>query len=422
VNIGIVTPHFYPTAQEIRVTKLAEALVQGGSAVTVLCAGRAGQRSPNAPRGVEIVPLRPWSESLLARSVFARFPINPVWINWLKREFGRRLLDAVIVRDLRLAIPTYIAARANGIPVILDIGEHYPGMMEILGKQRLIHHIIRSGVLIRLLESISVRLADWVWVVADENRWRLTRYNPNVEVISNFPSLLKVEGEPAPQRPYTPDGDPVRFMFLGLLDNLRGLDLAVDAFALVAKDLPNTRLDLYGDGFFRASLEAQVKRLGLQDKVTFPGWVGEDAKYSTLRKGDVGLLLHRVCDLCEHTIPNKLFDYMAVGLPVLSTKLGPISSILSREDCGEAVDENPAAVAEAMKRMVLDQAGRRAMGARGVAAVQLRYSWQDEAVRAVQRITDLVQTNNRERPRRRRLMLDPQTVTTLGALTTLGGL
>jgi glycosyltransferase involved in cell wall biosynthesis len=150
--------------------------------------------------------------------------------------------------------------------------------------------------------------------------------------------------------------------------------------------------------------------------------VGEDAKYSTLRKGDVGLLLHRVCDLCEHTIPNKLFDYMAVGLPVLSTKLGPISSILARENCGEAVDENPAAVAEAMKRLAVDRAGRMAMGARGVAAVQMRYDWDAEAVRAVQRVTELVQTNNRIRPKRRRPGLDPQTVTTLSALATLGGL
>ena len=51
-----------------------------------------------------------------------------------------------------------------------------------------------------------------------------------------------------------------------------------------------------------------------------------------------------------------------------------------------------------------------------------RHHWMDEAVRAVKRITDLVQTNNRTRPLRRRIMMDPRTASALGALTTLGGL
>ena len=398
VRIGIVTPHYYPTAQEVRVTKLAEALTDAGAAVTVFCARRSAEEPAPSPGAFDVVALRPWSTSLISRAVFARFPVNPLWMNWLSTEFRRRKLDAVVVRDLRLAIPTFIAARANKLPVVLDIGEHYPGMMEILGRQRLIHHLTRSKFLIRLLESVSVRSADWVWVVAEENRRRLLQFNDNVEVISNFPSLLQVPGGPVQQRRYTEDGEPVRLLFLGLIDNLRGLDLAVSAFALLEKDLPNVRLDLYGDGFFRSTLEAQVKSLGLGDKVGFYGWVPEKAKYDTMRKGDIGLLLHRVCDLCEHTIPNKLFDYMAVGLPVVSTKLGPISSILKREACGVAVDEKPEAVAAEWKRLILDYDERVAMGARGAAAVQQRYSWDDEAIKAVGRITELVEARNPKQP------------------------
>ncbi|MEO6339791.1 MAG: glycosyltransferase [Caulobacteraceae bacterium] len=396
MKIGLVTHHFYPTNQEVRVEKFSEAFTAAGFGVVVLCPGRYGEKDGPAPDGTPIIALRPASASKLAKAKVIPLPINPVWTRWFTRQFREQGLDLVIVRDLRLALPVFKAARRVGIPAMLDIGEHYPGMMEITGKQHWSHYIIRSQRLIKRLERISVQRADWVWAVVEENRARLAKFNNNVEVISNYPSTMTGIAPRSPCHPYTADGPPVRLLFLGLIDNIRGLDLAIDAFALLLKELPNVEFEIHGDGPFRPTLEAQVKTLGVGDKVKFMGWAAGGDKYRLMARGDLGLILHRMCELCQHTIPNKLFDYMSVGLPVVSTRLRPIQSVLDFEGCGIVVDDNPPAAAAAMAKLILDHDLRKRMAAAGAEAVQIRYGWEGEAERAISRVRALADA----RPRR----------------------
>jgi glycosyltransferase involved in cell wall biosynthesis len=276
-------------------------------------------------------------------------------------------------------MPAILAARCCGLKAILDLGEHYPGMMEVLGKQHIAHHIVRNRWLIRHLEIMSVKSADLVWVVADENRDRLAPYASRIEVINNYPALLQASAEPSAQCAYSPTGKPVSLVSLGLIDNIRGLDLAVEAFAIVVRSMPNVEFVIYGDGPYRSTLEQQVKRLNLNGKLRFGGWVSPSEKYSKLASADIGILLHKVCDLTQHTIPNKLFDYMYAGLPVISTKLNPVMRILALEACGIAVNENPEAVAAGMSDLIANVEKRRSFAANGVAAVHARYTWGSEA-------------------------------------------
>jgi glycosyltransferase involved in cell wall biosynthesis len=301
-------------------------------------------------------------------------------VYWLWRQLTELQCDLVIVRDLRLAVPTILAARHCRKRVILDLGEHYPGMMEILGKTSLAHHVMRNHWLITLLEAASVALADVVWVVVDENRERLLRYNSRMHVVNNYPAgVIDLQGRHPAHRPYSERGDAVRIISFGLMDNIRGLDLAVDALAVAVESLPNLELAFYGDGPFRPVVEERVAALGLQSKVKFFGWTDAAHRSDALLSGDIGIILHRVCDLTNHTLPNKLFDYMSVGLPILATKMVPVCRIMEREKCGLAADETPAAVAQLLRTLVLDAELRRALGANGRRAALMHYRWETEA-------------------------------------------
>lgn len=396
MNVGCVTHHNYPTGQEVRTTKIAATLQAHDYGVVVFCPGARQQATRDAFEHGHIVRFRPWAGGVIAK-LFAPLPISPLWAFWLLWHFRAAQLDLIVVRDLRLALPVYFAAKILRIPVVLDIGEHYPGMMRILGKEKLAHHLIRNDWLITRLEALSVKLADRVWVVVEENKQRLASYSSKIDVINNYPALVAGASVSVPQhRPFSPDGEPVTLISLGLIDNIRGLDLAIEAFALVAGDLKNVRLVIYGDGFFREMLEAQVHRLGLQDKVHFGGWVDADQKYEVLAQGDIGLLLHTVCDLTQHTVPNKLFDYMYVGLPVLSTKLLPVTRILETEKCGVAVDETSISIAEGMKALILDHSLRGEFSINARDAVHARYRWETEAEKIYQKVNSLLGTTNSE--------------------------
>lgn len=389
MNIACVTRHPYPTDQEIRVTKFARTLSSRGHEFYVFCPDAGTQARFEFFRHGRIVRLKPWVENRFGRLLVAPVPVNLVWLWWLLRRFRENTIDLVIVRDLRLALPVFLAARLCGIAAILDLGEHYPGMMEIIGKDRLAHHIIRNHVLITWLEAVSVRMASVVWVVVDENKNRLKGYSSRIEVISNYPVERSTAPEKVPVRPFSRDGDPINLISLGLVDAIRGLDMAVDSLSILARTPGNVRLLIYGDGPFRSALEFRVKALGLTNRVVFGGWVPGEMRLEVLRQGDIGLILHRVCDLTQHTIPNKLFDYMSVGLPVVSTRLGPISRILKSERCGIVVDESPGDAAAGIAELILDWNKRKVCSENGYRAAQARYRWACEEEKIVRDISSL---------------------------------
>jgi len=135
----------------------------------------------------------------------------------------------------------------------------------------------------------------------------------------------------------------------------------------------------------------------LEDKVHFGGWVSLDQKYETLAKGDIGLLLHKVCDLTQHTVPNKLFDYMSTGLPVISTKLRPVTRILEKERCGIAVEETPASVAEGMRTLITNQGMRKKFTGNGRRAVRARYTWESESEKIFTNVRNLIDRSDSTR-------------------------
>lgn len=128
----------------------------------------------------------------------------------------------------------------------------------------------------------------------------------------------------------------------------------------------------------------------MESHVKFCGWVPEDRKYEVLMNGDIGLLLHKVCDLTQHTVPNKLFDYMCVGLPVLATPLRPVARIIELENCGLIVDEDAKAIADGMKKLVTSVQLRRMYGRNGYDAVYAKYTWDSEAKKIVDSVNAMV--------------------------------
>lgn len=379
LHTGLVTHHEYPTGQEIRTTKIAATLKAMGHNITVYCPGSAESSAKGEFESGTIERLNnrrlPFASLLLVP-----LPINPVWYSWLLFKAKYAKLDMLIVRDLRLSLPAIFTARTLQIPCVLDIGEHYPGMMKISDNTKWYHCIIRNIFLIETLEKFSVKWASAVWVVVQGNKERLLKYNSNIEVISNYPDISRsytssLQGEIVE---YSESGPPVKFVSFGIVDNIRGLDLALEAFAALLKEMPNIRFEVYGSGDFLPILQQLADGLEVSDKVLFAGWVDPALKYEKIQSCDVGILLHRVCELTNSTIPNKLFDYMLSGLPILSTKMGPVQKIVEESECGVVVDENVGSVKQGMKGLIYNVSMREHSKRHGPMIIVEKYRWELE--------------------------------------------
>lgn len=380
-KIGIVTRHSYPSDQEVRVTKLAKTFFDAGFKVIVFCPESINDnvKTSYVSPELEICSRVGNNGSFWSKVFHSPLPISIPWGLWLFKKFQRADITLVVVRDLRLFLPAYFSAKILGVKVVLDIGEHYPGMVEILGKHHWSHAIIRNSFLIKCLEKLSVYLADQVWVVADENRERLKALNKNIDVVGNSPMDDSWKTHtPSPIKKYSDDGEVFTLLSFGIVDNIRGLDFAISVLKSIQEVLPNVQLMIFGDGEFRDTIECQITELDLASSVIMKGWVPSAQKYECLLEGDIGIIFHKVCDLTNHTIPNKLYDYMSIGLPVASSQLLPVKRIVEQEHCGIIVSDDVAIAAKALIEFIEDYDARSRASSFGRKAMELGYSWRED--------------------------------------------
>jgi glycosyltransferase involved in cell wall biosynthesis len=158
---------------------------------------------------------------------------------------------------------------------------------------------------------------------------------------------------------------PLKIIFLGNFAEGRGLEETVRAFAHVRSD---TRLILQGrDNPYRRKLMELACSLGLEERVSFPPAVSESALVETAAKADIGLIPYNPAYLgYRYCCPNKLSQYLAAGLPILSSSTEYVAGIVQREKIGHVVDivDSPSFAATidnlAKRRQELIDIGRRA--------------------------------------------------------------
>jgi glycosyltransferase involved in cell wall biosynthesis len=122
-------------------------------------------------------------------------------------------------------------------------------------------------------------------------------------------------------------------------------------------------------------LERLVNKLGIANSVTIHGWLSHERVNELMAEANVGTLTYRVCGHWNHTIPNKIFDYMLAGLPVLATDVAPIKRIVLQENCGLICqDLDVTDIAENLERL-RDPELRQLLGDNGHQAVCHTWNW-----------------------------------------------
>ena len=372
-RVLFVSQYSYPHDEEIRLTRVARSLCESGWEVTVCCPAGRLRRSEIQREDLEWDIRSPrWTRLFAATN-----PLNLLWYVWLANQARLVRPDVVIVRNLRLALPGLMAARLQGAVGIADLSEHYPAMVRELSRSRLRHLITRSPWIVGGLERLAVGLSDWVWVVEATNGERLRSAHPSrkISVVRNLPEIGTVHSA----RPTREATRRTRFVYVGIIDRFRGLDVFLSALVEALGQIEGrVEAVIAGDGPQRARLEALASRLGLDDFVRFEGWCSGARKADLLASSDVGILTHVDSELTRSTQPNKLFEYMAAGLPVLATDIPPIARVVREWDCGFLVDCTPHSVATGVLSVLDDPEQAAERGRNGVRAVRSRLNWQRE--------------------------------------------
>jgi glycosyltransferase involved in cell wall biosynthesis len=320
-----------------RVRREASALAADGYRVTLLELSPTGgelsgveRRSILPHRLVRLLPLR------LLQPVF-----SVAFLVGILRERA----DIVHAHDPATLLPGVVGARLTGARVVYDTHELASGVYYRAG-------VLRQVVL--RIERFGIRRANLVVTVSESIASRLTeqyRLKRKPVVIRNFCAL------PRPAHSDPPGGLRQRLgidtaplvLHQGAAAPYRGCETLVRALAA----LPATHLVFLGPSEqpFAERLTELAQHEGVTGRVHFVPAVPLDDLLAHTAEADVGASLFEAsCENYRLTLPNKLFEYVAAGLPVLASAVPEVERIVSEHRIGWTVDPtNPAAVGDALK-------------------------------------------------------------------------
>jgi glycosyltransferase involved in cell wall biosynthesis len=289
-------------------------------------------------------------------------------------ETVRRPADLVFASStpLTVTIPALLGRWVRGRPYVLEIRDLWPDLPVAMG-------LVRNPVLKWILygwERLSYRRALRLVALAPGIQHAIAeKAGVPAAHITMVPNGSDIEGlRPLARRPrrVLPVADERMVLaYAGTFGIANGLDAVLDAArVLKRRGADGACFVLMGDGREKAHLAERIRSEGLEN-VLMIGLVGKARYNEALSEIDVGLqILLNLPAFYYGTSPNKFFDYLAAGRPVLVNYPGWMSDLVTESGCGVAVPpDDPEAFADAVERLLADrgQLATRGRAARALA-------------------------------------------------------
>ncbi len=291
--------------------------------------------------GIEVVVLRiGYSNemSYLRRMVsFTMFMLLAIWAG-----LGVHNVDIVFATStpLTIGIPGYVISRLRKVPFIFEIRDLWPAAPIAVGalRNRMVIGIAKW------LEGFLYRSASRVIVLSPDARDVLVQQGVSPEKLRFIPNcsdldLFKPEVASDFRTEHELD-DRFVCLYMGAMGISNGLDIIMRTAELLRDD-SEVMFVLIGEGREKAGLIAMKERLQLGN-VLFPDPRPRSEMPGVVAAADLCLLIFKPLKIFETTSPNKLFDYLAAGRPVLTNLGGWIGELLERSGAGVAVGSQDA--------------------------------------------------------------------------------
>jgi glycosyltransferase involved in cell wall biosynthesis len=377
-----VTPH---GSGATRSYAMARNLLARGHQVTMVCGsfsggntGLSGPYSKGVRRGsvdgIEVVEFDlAYSnhDSLFKRSwTFIKFALRSV-ILALRESYD---LVFATTTPLTAGIPGIAARWLRGKPFVFEVRDLWPELPRAMG-------VIRNPLVLwamGVLEWASYRSAHVMVGLSPgivEGIMHRGVPRERVALVPNGCDLDLFAKDAPPWRPEGVAPTDLMAVFAGTHGIANGLDAVLDAAAeLKRRGRGDIKLVLIGNGKLKPALQARAASEEL-DIVVFHDPVNKTRLASLMAATDIGLqVLANVPAFYFGTSPNKFFDYIAAGLPVLNNYPGWLAGMINENSCGFAViPDDAAAFADALERAAADRNALKEMGRRGRQLAQEKF-------------------------------------------------
>jgi len=390
--------HAYYPLGEVRVQREAEALIDFGYQVDVICLRLPGESAQDCYNGVNIfrLPVRRHKGKGIGVQ-FIEYVHFFIWVFFkLTSLHIKHRYDVVQVHNPPdFLVFAALIPKLSGTSIILDLHDLMPEFFSCRfngsSDRLLVRLMIR---LVNLQERWACRFADHVITVTEH--WRQTLIRRNVPADKTFvlmnladPRIFKIPSQPKPRA----EGQ-FHLIYHGSIPYRYGLDLVLRAIAQIRAQVPEIHFTIIGGGDYMGHLRALADKLGIEEHVSFEGVLLVDELPERIVAADLGVVPYRNDVFTDELLPTKLLEYAALGLPVIASRT---MGILAYFDDTMVQFFTPGDVDDLARCILVlyQDRTRLAALAENIERFNQRYNWETQSAEYVGLVERLVQRKQR---------------------------
>lgn len=280
--------------------------------------------------------------------------------------------DIYHIHDPEL-LPYAQLLRLRGKTVIYDMHENLP--KDILTKKwisprkrkfiaylvHILEKVLLKGLFIVFAETSYKK--DYPWVTKTVDILNM----PDLEYLAGLQADMKYES--------------VAIGYVGGVSSARGSIITLEAIALLHNEGVRCSFHCIGpaDTEHQRELEEKIEELQLRD-INMYGYMSPVKAWDIIRKCHIGMAILSPDPNFYESYPTKLFEYMSLGIPVVTSNFPLYQDVVEGNNCGMCVNPlNPNEIADAIRWIVNNPNQAKQMGENGRRAVIEKYNWEQEA-------------------------------------------
>ncbi|WP_299665164.1 glycosyltransferase [uncultured Polaribacter sp.] len=345
--ICMIVDGSYPN--DIRVRKEAEALVENGKKVVIVCPKKKNDLQFETVNNVEIFRIG-YNYTTVKKGIYdiieSVLDVNPLFYFGLIKTFKKYDVDYLHVHDLPLAGTGFKFKSKVNKKIYLDLHENYPEALKtwFLWKQNTIikwkNSLFMNPKIWSKKENKYCRKYDKVICVVEEMKEKLIK-NFNIDhkklvVVSNHEKKDFVDHFNEKRNQNIINRNDFSITYVGGFGPHRGLHTAIKGMSKIVEDVPNAKLFLIGKG--SKDVENKLKEVAINHKVekyvNFVGYKPFHEVATIMQTTHINIIPHIANEHTNNTIPHKLFQIMMSKSILLVSSCKPLKRIVEKYDAG----------------------------------------------------------------------------------------
>ncbi len=366
-RVCIIRHAYYPEKPPTK--RDAETLVAHGYGVDVICLRNRGEKSREVLNGVNLYRLPIEHHRAGALRYLFEYITFPVLASLkLTQLYLRKRYRVIEVNSMpEFLVFSTVLPRLLGAKVTLNVLDHSPVVVMQKFKISYNHLLVR---LLRFLEKASFHYAHHVilhFKITQDNykEWGIPAFKTSI--------ILNVPDEEIfnPETSFPKESGHNNFQIIthGSLLEQYGVQTLIEAVPLLIPHIPGLKVEVVGDGEYRPNLEQLVKDLHLEEYVNFTGFLPMESIPNHILEADIGVI-----SILISMVPNKLFEYIALKTPVVSSDFPAIRACFDDNMVMYFETGNEKDLAICILELYRDPARRTALITSALAAYQ-KYRW-----------------------------------------------